>query len=68
MRKGVEGGGGGGSGGFCVGVETRCTSFTLLTPAIIDVLNVENSVILMTELYLICPLTSVFAIGCQPCS
>ncbi len=63
MRKGMEGGGSGGRGGFCVGVETRCMSFTLLMPTIIDALNVRNR----HPDDRAAPM-SVLAAGCQPCS
>ncbi|KAL3772870.1 hypothetical protein ACHAWU_000527 [Discostella pseudostelligera] len=46
---------------LCVGVGATCASFALLTPAIIDVLNIGNSVIMIAELYLLCPLVSVLA-------
>ncbi len=62
------GGGGGGSGGFCMGMGAMCMYFALLMPTIVDVLKVRNYVIVITELYLLCPLMSVLAAGCQPCS
>jgi hypothetical protein len=46
---------------LCVGVGATCASFALLTPTIVDALQVGNSVILITELYLLCPLISVLA-------
>jgi hypothetical protein len=46
---------------LCVGVGATCASFALLTPTIVDALNVGNSVIMITELYLLCPLVSVLA-------
>lgn len=46
---------------LCVGVGATCASLTLLTPTIIDALQVGNSVIMITELYLLCPLVSVLA-------
>ncbi len=46
---------------LCVGVGATCASFTLLTPTIVDALNVGNSVIMITKLYIICPLVGVLA-------
>lgn len=46
---------------LCVGVGATCASLTLLTPSIIDALNVGNSVIMITELYLFFPLVSVLS-------
>jgi len=46
---------------LCVGVGATCASFALLTPTIIDAINIGNSAIMITELYLLCPLISVLA-------
>lgn len=47
---------------LCVGVGATCASFALLTPTIVDALQIgSNSIILITELYLLCPLVSVLA-------
>lgn len=46
---------------LCVGVCATCASFALLTPTLVDALNIGNSVVLMTELYLLCPLVSVLS-------
>lgn len=44
-----------------MGVCATCASFTLLTPTLVEALNLRSSVILMTELYLLCPLVSVLS-------
>ena len=46
---------------LCVGVGATCASFALLTPTIVEALNIGNSVIVVTELYLLCPLVSVLS-------
>lgn len=46
---------------ICVGVGATCASFALLTPTIIDALNLGSSPIFQTEIYLLCPLASVLA-------
>lgn len=46
---------------LCVGIATFCASFALLTPTIIEVLNVGDSVMRMTEFYLLCPLVAVLS-------
>ena len=46
---------------LCVGVGATAASLTLLTPTIIEALNLGNSVILITELYLFCPLVAVLS-------
>ena len=38
-----------------------CASFALLMLTIVDALNVGNTVIMMTKLYLLCPLLSALA-------
>ena len=43
---------------LCVGIGATCAS---LTPTIIDALNIGNSVIMITEVYLLCPLISVLS-------
>lgn len=46
---------------LCVGLGATAASLTLLTPTIIEALHIGNSVIMITELYLLCPLVSVLA-------
>jgi hypothetical protein len=67
-RMGMQAGGGSGSSGFCMDMGATCVSFALLMPTIVDAMNIRNSIILMMELYLLCPFVSVFAASCQPCS
>ncbi len=55
----MEGDGGDGSRGFCVNVGVTCVRFTLLMPTLVDVLYHKNSVIMMMELHLLCPLMSI---------
>jgi hypothetical protein len=46
---------------LCVGVGATCASGAILAPTIIEALNIGNSVQMVTELYLLCPLVSVLA-------
>lgn len=46
---------------LCVGIGATCAAFSLLAPAIIEAMNLGSSVILITEIYLFCPLVSVLA-------
>ncbi|KAL7545705.1 hypothetical protein ACHAWF_009058 [Thalassiosira exigua] len=46
---------------LCVGVGATCASLTLLTPTLVDAMKFGNSVIMITELYLLLPLVSVLA-------
>ena len=46
---------------LCVGIGATCAALSLLAPAIIEAMNLQGSVIMLTEIYLFCPLVSVLA-------
>ena len=46
---------------LCVGICATCASFALLVPAIVEALHVNASVVMATELYLLCPFVSVLS-------
>ncbi|KAL3778758.1 hypothetical protein ACHAWO_011412 [Cyclotella atomus] len=45
---------------LCVGLGATCASFALLTPTLVEVLNL-NSVQLITQLYIFCPLVAILS-------
>ncbi|KAL7520909.1 hypothetical protein ACHAWX_005602 [Stephanocyclus meneghinianus] len=45
---------------LCVGLGATCASFALLTPTLVEVLNL-NSVQLITQIYLLCPLVAILS-------
>ncbi|KAL7453915.1 hypothetical protein ACHAXS_000314 [Conticribra weissflogii] len=48
---------------LCIGVSTMAVSLSLLIPTIIKALNIVNSIQLVMELYLACPLFSILAVA-----
>ncbi|KAL3793807.1 hypothetical protein HJC23_006167 [Cyclotella cryptica] len=45
---------------LCVGLGATCASFALLTPTLVEVLNL-HSVQLITQIYLLCPLVAILS-------
>jgi hypothetical protein len=45
---------------LCVGLGATCASFALLTPTLVEVLNL-NSVQMITQIYILCPLIAILA-------
>jgi len=46
---------------LCVGVGATAASLSLLAPVIIELLQINNNLQLVTELYLLCPLLSILS-------